>query len=308
MKQSRGTEYALLILLAIIWSSSFLMIKVALLTVTPVTLAAGRMLLASIVLLTVLFLQGQRLPQSRRVWGQCVVVGLFSNALPFFLIAWGEQYINSGKAAIMMAIMPVLVPTLAHFFVAEERLTPCKFVGIALGFSGLLVLVGFEALAGLSQQVTGLLAVLLGTICYSTTAIFVRKFVKQSGIVMSSGSVLVGTILVVIAAFALEQPLQLRPSTQALAAISFLGVFATGLAAILYFRLLRSVGATIFSQINYLIPVLGVYWGALLLQERPGWNALVALLLIIGGVALVSRPQKDRRLSENRNRREGKSF
>ncbi len=292
MSSNRMVEYALLVLLAIIWSSSFLMIKIAVVTVTPVTLAAGRMLLACIVLLTILFLQGQRLPQSAKVWGQCAFVGLFSNALPFFLIAWGEQYINSGNAAIMMAIMPVLVPALAHFFIPEERLTPYKFIGIAMGFSGLLVLVGFEAVAGLSQQVTGMLAVLLGTLCYSTTTIFVRRFVKQTGIVMSAGSILVGTALLLIAAFVIEQPLQLQPSIKSLAAIAFLGVFATGLAAILYFRLIRSVGATVFSQINYLIPVLGVYWGALVLNERPGWNAMLALLLIIAGVTLVSRPQK----------------
>ncbi len=297
MKSSRTAEYALLVLLATIWSSSFLMIKIALITVTPVTLAAGRMLLASIVLLAILFLQGQRLPQTGKVWGQCVFVGLFSNALPFFLIAWGEQYINSGNAAIMMAIMPVLVPTLAHFFIAEEQLTPHKFLGIALGFTGLLVLVGFEALAGLSQQVTGLLAVLLGTICYSTTTIFVRRYVKQTGIVMSAGSILVGTILLLLAAFVVEQPSQLRPSLQAFAAIGILGVFATALATLLYFRLIRSVGATVFSQINYLIPVLGVYWGSLVLHERPGWNALLALLLIICGVALVSRPQKSPRMA-----------
>jgi len=292
MKSSRTAEYSQLILLAVIWSSSFLMIKIAVVTVTPVTLAAARMLLASIVLLAILFLQGQRLPQTANIWGQCFFIGLFGNALPFFLIAWGEQFIHSSSAAIMMAIMPVLVPTLAHFVIAEERLTRYNLLGIVLGFSGLMVLVGTEALAGLSQQVTGLLAVLLGSVCYSITTIFVRRFVTQTGIVMSAGSILVGAGLLLVAAWVLEQPLQLRPSLQALAAVGVLGVFATGLAALLYFRLIQSLGATIFSQINYLIPVLGVYWGALVLNERPGWNALAALLLIIAGVALVSRSQK----------------
>jgi len=266
-----------------------MLIKVAVDTVPPMTLAAGRLSLAAAMLAAFAHAGGHRIPLGGRAWGVFLFIGCFGNALPFTLIGWGEQRIDSGLAAILMGIMPVVTAVLAHLLTADERLRPARAVGVAVGFSGLVALVGAGALAGLGGEVLSQIAVLGGATSYAVTTIFVRRFVRLPGRVMAAGATCAGALLIAPLALVLERPWTLSPSAESLLAVAMLGVFATGFATLLYFRLIGNLGATVFSQVNYMIPVMGVGWGVALLAERPESHELAGLALILAGVALVSR-------------------
>lgn len=263
-------------------------IKLGVQTLPPLTLACGRMALAALLLLAFAAARGHGWPRAAGVWRGFLVVGLLGNALPFYLIHWGELSIDSGLAAILMGVMPLATAGLAHFLTAEP-LRGGRLAGVLLGFTGLLVLVGGDALAGLGTQVLAQGAVLVGALCYALTTVFVRRSVRAPGAVMAAGALSVGTLLLAPLAAVLEQPWHLAPSAVSLAAMGVLGVFSTGFAALLYFHLLRHLGATYFAQVNYWIPLLGVGWGWALLGEQPPLRALAALALILAGVVLVHR-------------------
>lgn len=285
----RWRELALLGLLAAIWSSSFVFIRVAVETIPPMTVTAGRLAIAAAILIAFARAGGHRLPLKPAVWGLFLFIGCFGNALPFTLIGWGEQRIASGLTAILMGIMPVITVLLAHLFTDDERLDLRRAGGVVLGFCGLITLVGVEALSGLGAEVLSQLAVLGGASSYAVTTIFVRRFVRLPGRLMAAGATAAGTLLILPVALLHERPWTLDPSPESLLSVTALGIGATAFATLLYFRLIRRLGATVFSQVNYLVPVLGLGWGMLLLDERPGLQAFAALAMILAGVALVSR-------------------
>jgi len=281
-------ELALLAGLAVVWSSSFLAIKLGVATIAPATLAAGRLGIAAVLLLVVLAVGKRRLPLTPHSVGIYFFVGLFGNALPFALIGWGETEVDSGLAAILMGAMPVATAGLAHFFTPEDRLTLRRLCGILLGLGGVLALIGWQALGGLGRDVLAQLALLGGALCYAVTTVFVRRYGNLPGRVMATGAMLAGALLAGLFALVTERPWTLAPSAASWLALIYLGVLPTAAAALVYFHLIRKVGATMFSQINFVLPALGALWGAVFLGERIGLNAWLALGLIAIGVALVN--------------------
>lgn len=287
-------DYLLLILLAAIWSSSFMFIKIAVATVAPMTLAATRLAIAAVLLSAYALACGERIPLDGKSWGVFLFIGLFGNALPFSLIGWGEIHVDSALAAILMGIMPVATVALAHFFIPEEPFNAWRAGGIAAGFAGLIALVGIQALGGLGSAVLAQLAILAGAVSYAVTTVFARRRAHLPGRVMAAGATTAGTAIVLPWALVFEQPWAAQPSTASLAAAVILGVLPTGAATLLYFYLVRAIGATGLSQVNYLIPVMGLLWGMALLGERPGWRAAAALGLVLTGIALVNRGGRPR--------------
>jgi len=285
-------ELALLLVLATIWSSSFMFIKIAVQTITPVTLSFGRMALAAIVLTLYSFARGDTLPRDRHTWMAACVVALIGNSLPFSLIHWGERIVDSSLTAILMGVMPVAVALMAHFATESDPLNGRRATGIAIGFFGLVVLIGWEALSGLGTATLAQIAIVSAALSYAVTTIFVRRVGHLTGRPMAMATLICGTAMLLPLALAFEQPLSLKPDWGSLGSLLMLGIFSTGIATLLYFRLVRTLGATTFSQVNYLIPVLGVGWGALVLDEQPGIQEAVALGLILAGVALVNQPGK----------------
>ncbi len=282
-------QMALLLLLAIIWSSSFMFIKIGVDTVPPATMTASRLLLAAAMLVVIARARGYRFPLTLRAWGIFTFVGLTGNAVPFTLIAWGELEVDSGLAAILMGVMPVATALLAHAFVRDERLTRRRAAGVLLGFSGSVLLVGFSALSGLGAQVPAQLAVVGGALCYAITTVFVRRFANLPDVLMAAGAMTTGALTMIPVAILMESPLSLSPSIASVASVVILGVVSTGFAALIYFYLIRTVGAAIFSQVNFLTPAIGVAFGMVFLGERPGADAWLALALIVFGVWLVTR-------------------
>lgn len=282
-------DYALFLSIAVIWSSSFLFIKVAVADIPPLSVAAGRIGIAALLLLSYLHLRGGRLPTDLSTWGKFAFIGLFGNSLPFFLIGFGEQTVDSGLAAILMGIMPIVTIVLAHLWIPDEPFDLRKGAGVALGFGGILVLVGVDALAGFGVSTIAQIAVLSGAVCYAVTTVFVRRTVDLPGPVMAAGSQVAGAAMIVPLALVLDHPWAVQPSPGSLACVVVLGVFPTALATLVYFRLVRNLGAGKLSQVNYLIPILGAMWGILFLGERLAASTLVALAMVLAGVAIVSR-------------------
>lgn len=288
-------EWGLLLLLVALWGSSFLLVRVSLDSFTPVAVTAGRLLIGAGVLGLVLAVTRLRLPRGQGHWMFFAAMAVVGNALPFFLIAWGQRDIPSGLTGILMAVMPLVVLVLAHFLVAGERLTSRRLAGFALGFVGVVVLTGPEAWAALVGREAALLsqlAVLGAAVCYGVSAIIARRGpvlhpVITAAAVLSIASILVGGFLAVAGARAgtagaWHAPVALLPGL----ALFALGALSTGLATVVYFSLVARAGATFLSLINYLIPVWAVVLGALALGERLPARAFAALALILAGMVI----------------------
>jgi drug/metabolite transporter (DMT)-like permease len=282
------TDWALLSALVAMWGSSFMFNKLGLATVGPVTLVAGRLAIGTLVLLAVIYARGMRLPPLGPVWVAYAVLGFVGNALPFFLITWGQQVVDSALAGILMAAMPLATLVLAHFLVAGERMTRQRVAGFAVGFAGIVLLMEPATIAGVggaAVQVLSQLAVLGGALCYAANSVLARLLVKTDFLVAAAGTLLVASIVVVPLALAIETPWRRSPSFSSAAAIAWLGLGPTAIATLLYFRLISSAGPTFMSLVNYLSPPVAIFLGVTLLSEHPGVNAYAGLGLILGGIA-----------------------
>jgi drug/metabolite transporter (DMT)-like permease len=281
------TDYLLLLLLALIWSSSFLLIKIGVETIPPFTLTAGRLCIAAVLLWLFLGIRGQGIPLNPRALLLYFVSGIMGSSLPFVLISWGETGISSSLTAILMGIMPISTFVLAHIFISSEPMTRRKSLGVTLGFLGLIALVGLSALTALGNNLWAQVSVLGGAVCYSIATVFVRSQPSFEGYRMAAGMNTVAAVISLSLAFIVDGPTRLEPSTSGLWALLALGVFPTAIASLIYLRIIRNLGATTFSQINYVIPVLGGLWGVLILGETLGWNVFVALFLVLCGIYLI---------------------
>lgn len=281
-----AVEIFLLVLLASLWSSSFTFIKVAVETVPPLSVAGGRLLLGSVIFLVVLRLRGLPLPRGWPIWTRFMLIGLFANALPFTLISWGEQTIDSGLAAILMAVMPLTTLLLAHFFTEDEKLNAPRIAGMLLGFTGVAILIGPAALKGLGDQALRQTAVAGGAVCYAIATIMAKRLPPMPDTVKAACMVIGATVLMAPVTLLVDRPWTLSPPVEALGSIVYLGFFPTALAVLVFFTLLRRTGATFVALNNYLIPSLGVMWGVLFLGEAISLQSLAALAIILSGIAV----------------------
>jgi drug/metabolite transporter (DMT)-like permease len=288
-------EWGMLLALVALWGSSFLLVRLSLDAFTPVAITAGRLIIGAGVLVLLLVLTGRRPPSTRRTWHFFLAMALIGNALPFFLIAWGQRDIPSGLTGILMAVMPLATLVLAHFLVTGEQLTPRRLAGFILGFAGVVVLAGPDArtaLAGGNAAFTAQLAVLGAAICYSIAAIIARlgpvlNPVVTAGSVLSIAGIVAGGFLLALGlrdpgTAATHDTVGLVPALALLA----LGALSTGLATVVYFQLVIRAGPTFLSLMNYLIPVWAVAIGAWVLGERLPLRAFAALGLILAGIVL----------------------
>jgi drug/metabolite transporter (DMT)-like permease len=285
-----GKNLLLLITLAALWGPSFLFIKVAVEEIPPLTLVLGRVAVGAAFLLIVLLSQGRRLPTDRRLWRHLAVVAMLHNALPWVLLSWGEQYIDSALASILNGTTPLFTIILAHFLVAGDRMTVPKTLGVLLGFAGLFLLI-LPSLSGGAQASTwGLLAVTAAAAVYGVAMIYSRNHLRGlPPLVAPASQLLLATGYMLPVALLVDRPWTLdRPSTVALGSLFLLGILGTGLAFIVYYRLLETANPTYISMVTYVIPVFGVILGVLVLGEQLTWYALAGFALILLGVMVVN--------------------
>ena len=275
-----------LLVLAAIWGASFLLIEIGLRDLEPSTLMLGRVAVAALALgLYLPFAQPLRpsLAVLRRRFGALFVLGLLNSALPFFLIAWGQQYVDSGLAAILNSSAPLFTALLAWAFVRSERVTGLRLAGLLIGFGGVVVLVGAGPSGG-GRAIGGSLAVVAAALCYACGALFAaRRLAGVSPLVLSLGAMLAATLALAVPGLA-QMPGELGWDS-ALAVLG-LGVGGTALGYILYFALILGAGASRAILVTYLVPALALAYGVTLLDEELTAGALAGLALVLAGVAL----------------------
>jgi len=281
-------NFLILLILSLIWGASFLFIKVAVATIPPFSVAFGRTALAAVLLYLVLRSRGLKMPGWGPVWGTFVLMGLFNGAVPYTLITWAEIHIDSGLAAIVNALMPLFTVLLAHLFTGDERLNWMKVVGIFLGFFGVVALIGPAALKGLGKDVLAQSAVMAAALCYAIAIIYGRRLREITPLVSATGQLFCAAFLTLPMMLVFDAPWTLSPSFISVAALTCLSLLGTALAYLLYYYLLQRIGSTNLSLVTYLLPITGVFWGALLLGERLHWSAFLALGLILAGIAGVN--------------------
>ncbi|MBY0423136.1 MAG: EamA family transporter [Parvularculaceae bacterium] len=299
-------DWALFAAQVAIGGSSFAFIHVALETLPPAVVTVGRMWVGAIVMGAVMLFAGRRPPPLlvrtksglalHRAWGWMLAVGAVGYAIPFLIFPWAQQYIASGLAGVYMAFMPLWTLALAYLF-AGETLTRAKLAGFALGFVGVLILLGPEIIAGVAHSgVFAQGALLVATFFYAASAVISRRAPRLRPQVFSAGTTLAGAVMTTPAL--LFSPLAPADwSLASLVAVVVLGVAPTGLAGFVIYILIKRVGAGFMSLSNYLTPVFAVFLGALLFHERLDWTVFAALAVILSGVFLSQRSVFRRRPS-----------
>ena len=286
-------NWVLLFTLVALWGTSFLTIKVSLQTFSPEQVVVLRLSIGAILLLTFMVARGKRLPREPLPWLHFTILGLVGNVLPFWLIAKGQIYVTSGMAGLLMAIMPLMTLILAHFFIAGENLNRNKLLGFVFGISGITLILG-PSILGSQNSLVGCLLVLSAAILYATNTIIARRLPTYSSAVVSTGvTICAALISLVIWPSVLNIDWHSVPML-AILTIMWLGIFPTGVAAIIFFVLIRRAGPTFLSNINYLIPLVAYFMGALVLGELVVWHDMVALVAILFGIAVSRRPVRNK--------------
>ncbi|KPD13123.1 DMT family transporter [Phaeobacter sp. 11ANDIMAR09] len=297
MSTSPGTaNWIKLIILGLIWGSSFMAVTLALQGLGPVTIAAVRISLGAASLLAIISVMRIGLPslhngQGRVIWLCALGMGFFTNALPFTLLSWGQTYVASGFAGVCMAVVPLFVLPLAHVLVPGERMTLNRALGFAIGFSGVLTLIGFKAFASAGSDFESLarLACLAAALCYAIGSIITRLCPSVNLLSLSAAALSCGAVMIVPMAL-WQEGLPSLPQGQSLLAVLYLGLVPTALAQVLLVQVARSAGPSFLSTVNYQVPVWSVFFGALLLNETLPPQLFAALILILGGLLLSRAP------------------
>lgn len=289
-------EIALLLLLSLIWGSSFTLIKMAIPSVPPFTMVAARVTLAAGLLLLIAAAQGHALPRQTSVWAAFFVQGVLQSALPFTLISWGEAHITSGLAGVLNATPPMFVLAIALATGrGRQAISGRKIAGVALGLAGVALTVGIEALSGIGTAAPLAQAAVLGaSLCYALAPLWGQRFKKLPAIVTAAGAMSCAAILMLPAAAILERPWMLAPPPPAIAAVVALATVCTALAMVIYFRLVRTLGPLGTTSGSYLRAGFAVMLGTTLLGESFTWSILAGMALILAGVITVTLPPPGR--------------
>ena len=280
-------EWTLLVVLSVLWGGSFFFVEVALDALTPLAIVLGRVGIAAVALLVLVYLQGERMPGAPAVWGAFFVMGALNNVVPFGLIVWGQQHIESGLASILNATTPLFTVVLAHFLAAGERMTANRLIGVLAGIGGVALLIGPEALRGLGLYGIGQVAVLGAALAYACAGIYGRRLKHLPTTVAAAGMLTASTVMALPLALALEGPPQLPASATVWGAMLGLALLSTALAYLIYFRLLAAAGPTNLLLVTFLIPVSALALGVAVLGEAVSWNAVAGMALIFLGLAAV---------------------
>jgi len=292
-------DWGLLVLLGMVWGGAFLGVELALDSLAPIWVAAGRIALAAVLILAIALIAGDGLPSfitstDRRIWLHCFGMGMFTNAIPFSLLAWGQQYVTSSFAGITMAVVPLLVLPMSHFLIPGERLTHRRFIGFAIGFAGVVLLIAGEQLVSGTLDLTGnamlpaQLACVLASCCYACGAIVTRLCPPVSTRSFAAAGLVCATAVLVPVAL-LTAGLPEAVTSTSLWGVVYLALLPTGAATILLTVIIRRAGPPFLSQVNYQVPLWAVLIGAVVLSETIPGHFITALLVILAGLAVAQR-------------------
>ncbi len=291
MREAKNIDIFLLILLGLIWGSSFFNIKIATLSYEPFTLALIRVIFASIPLYFLCKFRNIEIEAFSKNWKPYAIIGLCNIAIPFVLIAVGTGMINSYLAAMLMSTTPLSGSILAHFFTKNEKITLFKSIGILIGFVGILILFFDELIINESNYLYVLITI-LGSTFYSIGGILTLKLKKKGNENVTTSTTLWSIIFLIPLSFIFENPLASNPSLNSTLSLLYLGIVATGIAWLIRFRILTVNGLVFQTQVAYLIPIFGVMFGYFLMDEIITWRVLISLVIIIIGIYIVKKNNK----------------
>ena len=289
MATHKTKNWLLFIILTLLWGTSFMQITVSLRAFTPEQLVSWRLVLAAVVLVAYMLYRQQRFPLGIRHWLKFALFASIGNILPYWLITTGQQTITSGMAGLLMAVMPLVTMMLAHWFIPDEKLNRYRIVGFVLGISGVLFVLWPNLVSG-SNSVYGALIVLLAAVCYAVNTILIRLYSNYEISVVSAGVMVSAALLSMILWPQMWQVSWPNEHMESLIALIWLGIFPTGIASVIYFILVKDAGPTFVSNNNYIIPVIAYIAGAWLLDEQVSSWDLLALAVVLLGIA-ISRKQ-----------------
>lgn len=286
------TELPLLALLALLWGSSYLFTKIAVAEIPPLTLIALRVFGAALFLGLVMAARSDRLPRDGRTWRMLLVQSVLNSIGAWTVLAWGQQYVDASLASVLNSTSPVFVFALIALVTRHETLNRRKLLGAVLGVAGVTLIVGIDVLQGLGTQVAGQMACLTGAALYAGAAIYGKRFGHISAVATAAGTMIWASVVLIPLALIVDQPWSLTPSSKTIAAVLVLSVFCTGVALLLYFRLVRSLGSMGVASQSYLRAGIGVILGVVFLGESLSLAVAIGLGAAIIGVALINWPQK----------------
>jgi drug/metabolite transporter (DMT)-like permease len=292
------TDWLLLLAIGVMWGTSYAFIKLGVETLPTFTLIASRLGIGLALLVTVLVVARQAPPPPGRIYVHLAVMAAINIVIPFTLITWAEQSVDSSVAAVLNGAVPLIVIVLAALVFHDEPITLNRLAGVIVGYVGVIVLVlpGLVAAAG-GSEITGELALLGSTLAYGIGAVYARRNIKGlRPMVPAVFQVGFAFLMVSVLALVTENPFAVQWNGDAVLAVVWLGLLGSGLAYLIMFRLLSRIGATATSQLAYLLPVVGIISGALMFHEMIDARILIGTALILGGVTLVNSKWGERRI------------
>ncbi len=292
MQRASSLDWLGLIALVIMFGSAFMFTKFAVEDFNPYVVAAGRIIIAALFLLGVSLVRKEKFYFVRTTWPLLTALAIFGDCLPFYLISWGQQTVDSSIAGILMAVMPLTTIVLAHFFVINERLTLNRVVGFFLGFLGILILLGpaaFQKIEHGHYILIPMLAILGGAVSYAVNTILAKRLPNESFIAISTAVLLIASLIMLPFLFFSFGSFSWSVTVESVVSLIVLGLFPTAIATIIYFAIIARIGPSFLSQINYLIPVWAVLMGVIFLKEHINANAYIALIVILLGIAIAQR-------------------
>jgi drug/metabolite transporter (DMT)-like permease len=278
--------------LGAIWGGSFLFIKVIVEETGPLEVVFGRVFFGCLAVGAYVLVTRHKMIVTPSLVARVSVLAMLANIMPFALISWGEQHIDSGTASVLNATVPIFTALVAAVALDEEHFTPARLGGLLLGFIGVAVLTGTESLDVTDSAVAGQLAVVGAALCYGLGAVYMRSLLREQDPVSLT---MLQLIIAVFISGALLVAVSGTPnyslSTEAWASLIALGTLGTGVGYVMFVWLIENIGSVRASLVTYIVPVLALFLGWLILDESIGANTIAGFLLIIGGVATVMRGQ-----------------
>ena len=288
MTSPKTSDYFILVLLSLIWASAFFNIKIATYSYGPITIAFLRIFFGMIPVLLLCFYKKIKIEVFSKDWKWFAAIGVINLVIPFFLIAYGVQKVQSNLAAILMSTTPISATILAHLFIDKEKINLVKILGIILGFLGIVYLFSENLLIN-DENLFSALMILVGSTFYVIGGILTLKISHKKNENVTASILIWGTIFVCPISLIIEQPWNLNPSLESTLSLIYLGVFPTGVAWLLRFMILKRNGLVFQSQVAYLIPIFGVILGYLFLNELVTSKILISLYVVILGIYFVKK-------------------
>jgi drug/metabolite transporter (DMT)-like permease len=283
-------EWGMLLLLGLLWGSTFYFTAIGLTGLPPLTLVTLRILLAAIAMHAVVAFMGLRLPTDRRAWIEFVRMSVLNNVIPFILIAWGQTRVASGVASVLIATTPMLTALCAHVLTHDEKITRNGAIGIVCGIVGVAVMIGGAVVSQATHDFAGEIAILGAAVAYALSSIQARRFsaLNITPLVSTTGLLTVSVIILMPAMIVFDRPWTLPwPGAQVVVSVLILALVASAFAYLLYFRIAATAGATNLMLVTFLMPVVAILLGVFVLGERLEPRHIWGMALIAVGLSAI---------------------